>query len=471
MAAHHLCYNLWCVRVQVRFTLTVVLCVHVASLMPTLHVHLLGDFYIRYGDETVTAINDTRLQSLLAYLLLHRHARQSRQHIAFLLWPDSNESQARANLRKTLHHLRRQLPDVERFFHIDARSLQWRPDAGVTLDVAEFEGKLSQVDALDAGDQVAVRAALEEATALYRGDLLPSCYDDWILAEREELRQRFMEALERLARLLEDQRDYPGAMHSTNRLLRYDPLNETTYQRLMRLHALAGDRAGALRIYHTYTTVLQRDLGVEPGHEVQAFYARLLNRDAPAVLELQASQSREVAHLVGRHAEWRALQSAWRSAACGRAQFFLLGGVAGIGKSRLAEELRTWAREQGIATAWTRAYMAAGRLAFAPIAGWLRTDTLQATLEKLDEVWLTELAASVAGASGPETSIASSRAIGRALAAPAAVRGHGQGLYGGWPIEATCYRRSAVVRPGHTGMALLFAAVGATSALAGRGHG
>jgi DNA-binding SARP family transcriptional activator len=137
--------------------------------------------------------------------------------------------------------------------------LQWRPDAAVTLDVAEFEAKLSQVDALDAGDQVAVRAALEEATALYRGDLLPSCYDDWILAEREELRQRFLGALERLARLLEDQRDYPGAIHFANRLLRYDPLNEATYQRLMRLHALAGDRAGALRIYHTCTTVLQRD--------------------------------------------------------------------------------------------------------------------------------------------------------------------------------------------------------------------
>jgi DNA-binding SARP family transcriptional activator/predicted ATPase len=360
--------------------------------MPTLHVHLLGDFYIGYGDEPVTAINDTRLQSLLAYLLLHRHARQSRQHIAFLLWPDSNEFQARANLRKTLHHLRRKLPDAERFFHIDARSLQWRPDAAVMLDVAEFEGKLSQIDALDAADQAPVRAALEEATALYRGDLLPGCYDDWILAEREELRQRFMEALERLARLLEDQRDYPGAIHFANRLLRYDPLNETTYQRLMRLHALAGDRAGALRIYHTCTTELQRDLGVEPGPEVQALYARLLNRDAPEVLELQASQSREVAHLVGRHAEWRALQSAWRSAACGRAQFFLLGGVAGIGKSRLAEELRTWAREQGIATAWTRAYMAAGRLAFASIAEWLRTATLQAALEKLDEVWLTELA-------------------------------------------------------------------------------
>ena len=118
---------------------------------------------------------------------LHRHARQSRQHIAFLLWPDSNEAQARANLRKTLHHLRRTLPDAECFCYIDARSLQWRPDAAVTLDIAEFEGKLSQVDALDAGDQVAVRAALEEATALYRGDLLPSCYDDWILPARERL--------------------------------------------------------------------------------------------------------------------------------------------------------------------------------------------------------------------------------------------------------------------------------------------
>jgi DNA-binding SARP family transcriptional activator len=101
--------------------------------------------------------------------------------------------------------------------------------------------------------------------ALYRGDLLPSCYDDWILPERERLRQAFVEATERLIALLEDERDYRAAIGYAQRLLKHDPLQEAIYCHLMRLHALSGDRAAALRAYHACAAILQRELDVEPG--------------------------------------------------------------------------------------------------------------------------------------------------------------------------------------------------------------
>jgi DNA-binding SARP family transcriptional activator len=71
-----------------------------------LHAQLLGGFRLTYGDRLVTNIEGLRLQSLLAYLMLHRDAPQSCQHLAFLLWQDSTEAQARTNLRKSLHLLR-----------------------------------------------------------------------------------------------------------------------------------------------------------------------------------------------------------------------------------------------------------------------------------------------------------------------------------------------------------------------------
>jgi DNA-binding SARP family transcriptional activator len=66
----------------------------------TLHVQLLGDFRLVYGDKPVTNVTTGRLQSLLAYLLLHHGTTQPRQHLAFLFWPDSTEAQARNNLRQ-----------------------------------------------------------------------------------------------------------------------------------------------------------------------------------------------------------------------------------------------------------------------------------------------------------------------------------------------------------------------------------
>lgn len=357
-----------------------------------LRIHLLGDFSIEVDGEQLPAVDSVRLQSVLAYLLLHSRARQSRQHVAFQLWPDSNEEQARRNLRKALHQLRHALPDPDRFLHVDARTVQWRADAPYTLDVDAFENELRRAAGLT-DNPATQQAALAAAVAWYRGDLLPSCYDEWIVPERERLRQRLVGALERLMGLAEDHRDYAAAIDHANHLLRYDPLHEAAYRQLMRLHALNDDRAGALRVYHTCVATLQRELGVEPNPEAQAVYARLLEMEVPTSLHVQpASPSLAGERLVGRQQEWQMLRTAWQQVAHGQTHFCLIQGEAGIGKTRLAEELLAWTERQGIATARTRSYAAAGGLAYTPVIEWLRSEPLQAALATLDDIWLTELA-------------------------------------------------------------------------------
>ncbi|HSM58278.1 MAG TPA: BTAD domain-containing putative transcriptional regulator [Candidatus Sulfomarinibacteraceae bacterium] len=253
--------------------------------MRTLYVDLLGDFSLLYGDEPVTSFFQGRLQALLAYLLLHREAPQSRQRMAFLFWPDSGEHHARNSLRQLLFQLRRSLPAAEQFVQIETKTVQWRVDAPFVLDVLDFEGDL-ELAALAAKEKHTLleRTALESAVRRYRGELLPSCYDEWLLPERERLRRAHTVAMERLIVLAETQRDYAAAIEHAERLLRHDPLHETTYRRLMRLHALRHDRASALRVYHKCITVLERELGVEPNAETQETYRRLLNMKAPLLL-------------------------------------------------------------------------------------------------------------------------------------------------------------------------------------------
>src|SRR4051812_26394534 len=160
--------------------------------MSTLHIQLLGDFLLRSGDTPVTAVNTPRLQALLAYMVLHRGAPQPRRQVAFRLWPDSTEAQARTNLRNLIHLFRQALPELHRFMHAEGPNLQWRADVPWTLDVADFE------TLIQTSRQAQARIMLEQAADLYHGDLLPNCYDDWIIAERERLRQMALDALERL---------------------------------------------------------------------------------------------------------------------------------------------------------------------------------------------------------------------------------------------------------------------------------
>ncbi len=116
--------------------------------MRILQIHLLGDFHLDYGGQAVTGIATARLQALLAYLVLHRHAPQLRQHLAFLFWPDTSETQALTNLRNLLYKLRHVLPEPDHFLVQDNQALQWRPDAPCTLDVADFEAALDHESTL-----------------------------------------------------------------------------------------------------------------------------------------------------------------------------------------------------------------------------------------------------------------------------------------------------------------------------------
>ncbi len=330
----------------------------------SLQIHLLGGFALLCDGTPVNGVDTLRLQSLLAYLVLHAGAPLARQQVAFSLWPDSSEAHARGSLRKLLFQLTNALPDSNRFLDINAQTLQWRPDAPFTLDVDEFE---------KAVNDAASAAALRAVVALYRGDLLPSCYDDWILMERERLRQAFLGALERLILLLESERDHSHAIEAAQTLLRHDPLHEDAYRHLMRLYAVTRNRADALRTYHTCETLLQQELDVEPSPATRQIYEQIVNlqESLPVAATLVAATP-----LVGRQEEWAHLQQAWRQASGGRSALALISGEAGIGKTRLAEELMDWARRQGIAVASARCYAAEGGLAYAPVAAWLRSRPL-----------------------------------------------------------------------------------------------
>jgi len=362
--------------------------------MPTLHLRLLGDFSLLYNDQQVTSLNTTRLRSLLAYLVLHRDVPQQRQHLAFLFWPDATEAQARNNLRQLLHQLRQAFPAVEHFLSTDTQMLHWHSVTPFHLDVAAFEQTLTLADAAARrNDQHALQDALEQADNLYRGELLPGCYDEWILPERDRLRQSHLQVLEHLLRLFEEQGDHVTAIRYAQRLIALDPLSEDLYRRLMRLFALNNDRASALHVYHTCVTTLQRELGVDPDPATQQAYERLMHQEPPTIQAivhqpLLAAPST----LIGRKLEWEALQDAWHHATTAEPHFLLMTGEAGIGKSRLAEEFLLWASQQGAVTAKARSYAAEGQLSLAPVTDWLRSDSLRAPLRQLDAVWLTEVA-------------------------------------------------------------------------------
>jgi DNA-binding SARP family transcriptional activator len=329
--------------------------------------------------QRLRAFNSLRLQRFLALIALRRDA-QHRSRLAFELWPDSNERQARTNLRKLLHDFRHSLPDVGEFVEIDNETVRWIRTGPSEVDVLRFR------DALAAGD-------LELAARLYSGDLLPACYDDWVLGEREKLRAEAYRALVRLTEEAAERDDHKATIRHAQRVIDLEPTDEAAVRIQMEAHLALGDRAAALRSYHRYAEVLHRELGVAPGETIGAMYQQL-RAGARDPDEVQGKAPAPVGEspFVGRDLEWSQLADAWNTAREGGAHLFLVTGEPGIGKSRLAQELGRRVRAQGHVVASARAYEAAGRLPWGPVVELLRSDALRSQIDTLDTVWRAELA-------------------------------------------------------------------------------
>lgn len=303
--------------------------------MSTLQVQLFGDFQIRYEGSPLAGFDAPRLQSLLTYLLLHRDAPQSRKHLAFQLWPDSSEKQAQGNLRALVHRLKHALPDSDRFLLSDAQTLRWRADAPFTLDVAKFQ-ELTTEKRMPTAPELAAQH-LSTAVSLYRGDLLPACYDDWLLPEREHLREMFVDALAQLVALAEAARDFQSAIRYARRLLQADPLREEAYRKLMQLYARTGDRANVVRTYQTCVAVLKRELDAPPGALTRETFAQLRGDETPierAIVprtQMKPHLPVPLTSFVGRTRELGAVRTLLE-----RARLVTLTGMGGCGKTRLA---------------------------------------------------------------------------------------------------------------------------------------
>src|SRR5687767_9976162 len=270
-----------------------------------LQVRLLGAVEIILDGRRLRAFDSLRLQRFLALIALRRDP-QHRSRLAFDLWPDSDERQARTNLRKLLHDFRHSLPVIGKFVEIDNETVRWIPSGPTEVDVLRFR------DAMAAGD-------LEFAARLYSGDLLPACYDDWVLDERAKLRAEAYGALVRLTEEAAGRDDHKATIRYAQRIIDLEPTDETAVRIQMEAHLALGDRAAALRAYHRFAEVLERELAVAPGEAIGAMYQRLragpLHHD-----EVQgAAPCKDLAPIaespfVGRDFESNQLSEAWNAA-------------------------------------------------------------------------------------------------------------------------------------------------------------
>lgn len=212
-------------------------------------------------------------KELLFYLLLH--GPRTKEQIGLDLWPEASKDQLRGRFRTTLYHLRRAVGGTEWVVYRDGR-YTFNRELDYWLDTEAFEAALDEANRLLEADAPGAADGLEDAVALYRGELLEGEVSHrWVSAPRDRLRRRYLDALLTLGRLRTSTGAHRRAAEAYRQAVRCDELNEAAHRELALSLARAGDRTGALRHLDELDELLRRELDAEPSGETLEVRSRL----------------------------------------------------------------------------------------------------------------------------------------------------------------------------------------------------
>ena len=357
--------------------------------MSRTEILLLGAPRIEHDGATVE-VDTRKATALVAYLTVTRR-RHTRDAIAGLLWPEYNQTKARAALRRTLSSLSE--ARAQGWLEADRETIGL-DRGGIRIDVDRFQELLAECRThghVETEVCLDCLPPLSEAVGVYRDDFMAgfglrdsAAFDDWQFFQSESLRRELAGALERLARGRGALGEWEPAVAHARRWLALDTLHEPAHRLLMQLYAWSDQRAAALRQYRECVRILGEELGVAPLEETTAIYRAVQENEPPPPPVLSERRAPREAHapaqqpteaptaartpdnpLVGRAPEWETLLRTY-GAIEEFGSFVVLEGEAGIGKTRLAEEFVVHVSGGGASVVATRCYAGETNLAYGP---------------------------------------------------------------------------------------------------------
>ncbi len=238
-----------------------------------LELRLLGQFELR-RHTNVILLPSRPAQSLLAYLALTAGTAHRREKLAGMLWPEADEDNARSYLRHALWRTRKAIESDEKaspYLLSDELAISFNAGGDYWLDAAVLSRSGESLQ------------ELVQSVDVYRGELLPGFYDEWVAPERERLESLFEQRVQRLLDRLVDEHRWSDVLEWGDRWLALGRAPEPGYRALMLAHAELGDRGRVAAIYQRCQEALFNELGVQPSLQTRRLFERLTRGDETAI--------------------------------------------------------------------------------------------------------------------------------------------------------------------------------------------
>ncbi|MFF0516494.1 BTAD domain-containing putative transcriptional regulator [Streptomyces sp. NPDC004250] len=332
---------------------------------------MLGPLVVRHGRDSLD-LGPRQRRLLLTRLLIEDGRPVSLSELCHSLWGDEQPTAAVSSIRAHISRLRSVLDPARK-----SRSsilVSSPPGYALTVprnarDTAMFEAHVVRArDALTRELLSLARAEIDKALGLWRGPALGEAAEaPFALREATRLNAARQDARELLAAILIGQGDLLPAVSVAEQLTVGAPLREVSWSLLMRALYAAGRPVEALRQYDRFRAMLARELGLDPSPGLRDLHIAILRHDTSSLGIPRSSTALSVdlpgirAPLVGRTEETARLNALLREAKLGRAQWAVVSGEPGSGKTRLLEEFAALAAEAGFAVTRASGGHALGR--------------------------------------------------------------------------------------------------------------
>lgn len=285
-----------------------------------------------------------------------------------LLWEALDGSKERHRLRQLVHAINQRVGT--KLIRAEGDVLVAPGD--VCSDVRAFEDDLAEDRLLSAARGIVRGFAMGEFAGL------PDAFHDWRDAQEADRRKRVVALADAKWETSRNRDDWPSARDAAEATYCLRPHAEQSVARVIEARARTGKVRSAEVAYAHFQAAHDR----EPSSALDALMGRIRR-----VEETLVEEEHTEAPFVGRHEELLMLRPVYAgSESCG-ATLTLITGEAGIGKTRLLDELHRFAQIEGVRCLRAQSSELEQQIFLNPILDALRGLDLDAALSALGEPW------------------------------------------------------------------------------------
>ncbi|MBA3320569.1 MAG: hypothetical protein H0T45_03865 [Pyrinomonadaceae bacterium] len=223
-----------------------------------------------------------RARDILCFIASRRHRRASKDTIIDTFWGEADFDAVEKNFHPTVSHIRKALnskqPIKQNFLLYRDGDYLLNQEYSYSIDTEEFDHLVTTAEAARrAGKQDEYINLYEQAVALYRGNFMQGCYDEWAEEQRAYYREQYLRMLEMLAKVAVKATDWPRVLQLGQEILKDDAFREDVHCMIMQAHAALGNRVAVKDQYESLRRLLRKELGVEPAAETHKVLRQLMS--------------------------------------------------------------------------------------------------------------------------------------------------------------------------------------------------